>query len=664
MKKKTIIITTGFLIVGAAATSGIVAGVLSTRTKEPETKIDINEEVKKVTADYNDKNLIESNKIDINNIKFSKYNTKEYEVIIKKYEVSKTDNTKILVHINLKYKNSNEISEDFMIEIKGFKKTKTQKDELNEVAKKINETDFVYEDGKENTPVEYIEKEKIKINNFPKEISYIITSVDKNKNDDTKVSVKFTVNNEISNIKSDEVSIEISGFKSVESEIKTLDEIGKAIKVVDYKGDKSKQETTNLDKSLFSFDDLRSEYEAKIVSITPKTNNTTTAVIEFTINKKNKTIKSNQISIEVSGFKRQKTQKELLNEELSKLTVSYTGDKRNVEVSSIPKTSINITGVGEKYQAIVERIEEKTDDKSTAVIVVVVKNLTGNEKSDEKKFELKGFKVQIKTQEQLNEQANQITVEAEDKDIKLSTTYIDLIKLKFSNHDKNILVTDIVKSKKEGSDSVLIVKFKIQEKDGSIKSQEISKEIDGFRTKAKTRNEINQALNKAKISFSGNIAQTEVKKINRNNLKLDNLSSIYEIVKVVIRRISSNNRTANILLTIKEKGENVESEVRPFTIFNFKVPSTKVQELDDIAKKLVITYKDMETTVLNTLDDFKKEKLIYSGIDTSKYDVVIDSLMILTARNRRVQLYVFIREKSTKEESNVFQININNFKEK
>lgn len=183
-------------------------------------KLSINDVLKKVTADVQDKSQIEAIKVKKEMIVFSNYDSTMYDVEIKEI-IPNNANQLLLIKFIVKDKANMTSSEENTIEIKDFKKFIITTELLNQLIKKVK---FDYQ-NKENIPSWKAEEKGIVFTEYDSDAYEIIKENVKISKDNLSLNFSFYLKDKNSDTKSEANNAQINGFKVIKPEESSLSEL-------------------------------------------------------------------------------------------------------------------------------------------------------------------------------------------------------------------------------------------------------------------------------------------------------------------------------------------------------------------------------------------------------------------------------------------------------
>lgn len=668
MKHKVLLVAAGLFVAGAGVTGGLVFGLKAYRNKIEAEQNKVNNEAKKINADYDNKSQTDASKVDVTKIKFSGIDFDTYEITIKSVTVSPTDNTRLLVTVVITKKSDKSYNKEIVITIDGFKKPADTKEILNKKVEKV--ISVSYKEDTKDIFAKDAKEENIIFEGVEDGYTTSIKNLSTKLNDQTVLVIVFTLKEINETLESDIKTLEISGFKQPTKPLvaKTKEELNDILKLVNkvtYDGLKNLLRVIDIDKNKLIFTGLPSGYTIKIISVSPKENMPIIAVIKISIQENGGQIFSDEKSYEIPGFRKPFLDKKQLDDTIDKINSATYGDGNNssTEVKDIDSTKIIFNGLDDNFEAKIIDIKPKNDDTSTAVITFTIKEKDGSDSSKNVVVEIPGFKKLDKTKEELNKEIEKINnVVYNENNSTTEVKDIDSTKIIFSDLD-NKYEAEITKVIKKATDSTIaVISFKIKEKNGSIFSDEKDLEISGFKKEKLTKEQLNKILEEIKtLEFNGDKSQIEVKDIDRNSLKVDIKNSN---IKSTITNIDSKNTdktVAIIKLKISETNGSIESDEKTFEVPGFKKPLKTKAELDAVLKAInKLSYQEKFSNL--EVSEIDRSKLVFEPLE-KEYEVRIIDVNTKSSTETSIASVQFrIREKNGSIYSEEKTLELNGFK--
>lgn len=603
MKKKIIIISSIFLVVGAATAAGVVLGVQKNNTKQqlinkitPDDIAKPNDIAKKTTANYDKKEQVEASKAIAANIKFKGFDENIYKASVKKIMVSNTDLDTINVTFRLLEIEKNIESDDTIISIKGFKlpaknpvstdNPKTPVDKENLIPKPPTPT-VPKTKTKEQLNLELekitvdikIDKTKIEANNLdvldigfanvPDKIEVIISFVKSKLSDDSTIIVTFFVKEENGSIKSDLKTVEVSGFKRPDEKIQQLNEILKEVNPV-FKGNKTITDLSNPKSIDVSYTNVTKEISVITLTKEVKKEEPTTLIVKFKLRSLNENIESFIKEVEIKGFRKMFLSSDQLNVILKDVIPYVEGDKSKIDLSNLSNIEFKYKGQPADIEVLTVSGSVKKNDPTTVIHTFLVKEKNSKIKSLLKTVEIGGFKSPRLTYGEFNALINKINVLFEGDKSKTDLRDLNKIEIKYSGGNDEVSIITVSKTRKPNDPTTLLVSFKIKEKAGSLESSVRSVEISGFKKPPLTKVELDTLINLVTAFYDGDKTKTNLKNLDAIKINYKGQPENIEIITVNKTLKLGDPSTLVVYFKIKEKNEQAESVLKTIEISGFK----------------------------------------------------------------------------------------------
>lgn len=399
-----------------------------------------------------------------------------------------------------------------------------------------------------------------------------------------------------------------------------------------YNGNKSKTSVNDIDQTKIVFNGLnKNKFNFKIISITPKLNNKTIAVIQYVITKKNDNsllIKSNEINKEINGFFYVLSQ-DKLDQKINNINLSVDRDIMLKNVNNLNDLDIKPTVELKQNLELVDVIKTKKSD-TTISVSFRIKQKYSTLKSKIKKLVISGFRKNPKSFIQLNNILNKIT-EVKYKGIKDNTEIVNLTAENFTfSKLSNVYKIAQFAAIPQSDQTTAKIILKISEIGQTIISNAKSFFISGFKKPSQTIINLDNTAKKVTATYN-NLATTaflSLANVQINQIKFTGLSELTKLQVVINPLILLNNNNTTILvyfylqdIITKNKSNTYQIEINGFMSIE-----DKKEELQLIAKKVVLTYPNASEIILNSISDIKQKKIIESGYDKTKYALIIKNI--------------------------------------
>lgn len=493
----------------------------------------------------------------------------------------------------LKYINN--IIEDLEIDAPLYKYAKdVTKDDLK--FKGFNKNDWeidkenlsVIKNGKTSILIRYRLKHKTKKNVFSKMVSRIITGF--------KLDSEENIDEDNINKIAQDVKFDYIGLTP------KTDVYPAALRDIDFKA------------KGFEF----KKYRCEIIDIEAN-NKTGSVLIKYKLINKNNNKESIEFLKSIKGFKSEEAiPQEDIDNLAQKTTLDYDGNKANVYATSVLNNQITAKNYDEnKYDFIIESIENKNDELGSLIVKYKLRNKITNSESKVWSKIIEGFRIK-QNNENIDEIASNVSLDANHSKLPSQIKNDDIFA---SNYDSSLFDFKLISiTNVNDINGSLVVNYQLINKKTNKKSSIISKLLDKF-AKSPIQN-INEIAKNIDIFYKGNKQDKLPSEV--NDLEFDGSNfdkNKYNLEVMSLTNVNNKNGTLEVKYRLRTIDNSEISNIFSKVVSGFKKDNNSSP--NPLTKSKV---RLAHWNVLNaqTKDDtfIPKYQAIASIIYNQKYDIV------------------------------------------